>query len=188
MQQSLALLLCLGTATVAAQDQKEVQQELSQLKGQIQKTEQELQQQQKAFSKAQDVLKSADQSLAKLSKQIRQSNEELELVHQRQQQLELEAAAFRRLVEHLNTRGLPSAKAWIGRSHISNEDTPGVTPQVLAYSKRSPSVETYRSNLMASGNVLDTISVVWPASPLRVPRLIRPMRPSAPRIWPLPIW
>ena len=41
-----------------------------------------------------------------------------------------------------STRGLPIANSVIGRSHISNEDTPGVTPQVLAYSKRSPSVET----------------------------------------------
>ena len=90
MQQSLALLLCLGTATVAAQDQKEVQQELSQLKGQIQQTEKELKQQQKAFTKAQDLLKSADQSLAKLARQIRQSNEELAKVQQQQQQLELE--------------------------------------------------------------------------------------------------
>ncbi len=90
MQQSLALLLCLGSAPVVAQDQKEVQQELSQLKGQIQKTEKELQQQQKAFSKAQDLLKSADQSLARLAQQIRQSDDELIKVQQRQQQLELE--------------------------------------------------------------------------------------------------
>lgn len=90
MQQSLALLLCLGTATVAAQDQKEVQQELSQLKGQIQQTEKELKQQQKAFTKAQDLLKTADQSLARLARQIRQSNEELAEVRKQLQTLELE--------------------------------------------------------------------------------------------------
>lgn len=90
MQQSLALLLCLGTATVAAQDQKEVQQELSQLKGQIQQTEKELKQQQKAFTKAQDLLKTADQSLARLARQIRQSNEELAEVRKQLQALELE--------------------------------------------------------------------------------------------------
>lgn len=89
-QQSLALLLCLNVTTVVAQDQKEVQQELSQLKGQIQQTEKELKQQQKAFSKAQELLKSADQSLAKLARQIRQSNAELTEVRKQQQQLELQ--------------------------------------------------------------------------------------------------
>jgi septal ring factor EnvC (AmiA/AmiB activator) len=90
MQQSLALLLCFIVAPLAAQDQKEVQQELSQLKGQIQQTEKQLQQQQKAFAKAQDLLKSADQALAKLAQQIRQNSAELAQVQQQQQQLELE--------------------------------------------------------------------------------------------------
>jgi septal ring factor EnvC (AmiA/AmiB activator) len=90
VQQSLALLLCLGSTSVLAQDQKEVQQELSQLKGQIQQTEKELKQQQKAFSKAQELLKSADQSLAKLARQIRQSTTELAELHKQQQQLQLQ--------------------------------------------------------------------------------------------------
>jgi murein hydrolase activator len=90
VQQSLALLLCLGSTSVLAQDQKEVQQELSQLKGQIQQTEKELKQQQKAFSKAQELLKSADQSLAKLARQIRQSTSELAELHKQQQQLQLQ--------------------------------------------------------------------------------------------------
>lgn len=90
VQQSLALLLCLGATPLLAQDQKEVQQELSQLKGQIQQTEKELKQQQKAFSKAQELLKSADQSLAKLARQMRQSKTELAELHKQLQQLELQ--------------------------------------------------------------------------------------------------
>jgi murein hydrolase activator len=99
MQQRLVLLLCLSSSLVFAQDQNEVQRELSQLKGQIQQTENELKEQQKAFKAAQESLQSADQSLAKLARQMRQINADLTELQKQQAQLEAEQRLLQKSFE-----------------------------------------------------------------------------------------
>lgn len=90
-KQSLALLFSLFfTNQALAQESKQVQQELSALKNQIEQTEKEQKHQQKAFGKAQELLKSADQSLAKIAAQLRESKKELARLEQQHRQLEMQ--------------------------------------------------------------------------------------------------
>lgn len=138
---SLAIALCsllLGAATVA-QAQQAQEQELAQLKQQIQLTERQVQQQRKQLEQAEQKLQQSDRALAEAATATRQTEQERAVLSSREQQLFQQRAALeQKLAEQQDLLASQLKSAYSLGQHdysklLLNQQDAGKLERVLSY-------------------------------------------------------